>query len=281
MNYRHIYHAGNFAEVLKHTVLIALLQALQKKDKGFCYIDTHAGAGLYDLKSVEAQKTQESVLGIQQLLKQNHFPTLVEDYLKIIKSINAAPATTIRHYPGSPYFARQLLRPQDQMILCELHPPVFDSLKQLFRNDKQVAVHQQDGYQALKAFLPPPQRRGVVLIDPPFEQTKEFDTAVAAIKSALTRWETGIYALWYPIKEKYFRTYVRQQLTKLNAKEILIAELSIFPDDVPVALNGCGMAIINPPYQLDEALKPLLPWLWQALSPEGLGGCWCQLMVPS
>lgn len=283
MNYRHIYHAGNFADVVKHIILVTLLQALQQKDKGFCYLDTHAGVGRYDLIGIEAQKTGEFNSGIARLYAQQLLnpPAAVQAYLNAISVLNPNNASTDtlqirptlpRFYPGSPQIALPFLRPQDRMILSELHPQDAQQLKQEFVANTQVAVHQQDGYLALKAFLPPNERRGLVLIDPPYEQGDESVRIIAALQAALKRWETGIYAVWYPLKEKRFEQNFRQQLKSLNAKALLFAELSIYPEDSPLGLNGSGMAILNPPWQLDTQLNLLLPWLWQVLSPEKMGG---------
>jgi 23S rRNA (adenine2030-N6)-methyltransferase len=284
MNYRHIYHAGNFADVFKHCVLIALLQALQRKEKGFCYLDTHAGSGRYDLRAAEAQKTGEFSAGIERILRQKiagAVPAEISAYLAAIKSINSNPHLEQNKnpaeifpsiYPGSPLIARHFLRPQDRMILAELHPHDAALLKKEFRNDKQTAAHQQDGYLALKAFVPPAEKRGLALIDPPYEQENESERIYAALQLALKHWATGIYAVWYPIKEQRLAHALQQQLTSLPAKEILYAELSIYPEDTPLGLNGSGLAIINPPWQIEARLHQLLPWLWQALSPQKTGG---------
>lgn len=274
MNYRHSYHAGNFADVFKHAILTLLIQALRQKEKAFCYFDTHAGIGIYDLHDETAQKTQEFASGIARLLLQNNFPTEITDYLNCIKNLNSAwhesQKTLPQFYPGSPTIVRHLLRPQDKMILTELHEQDFQQLKQAFHRDQQVIVHHQNGYQALKAYLPPIERRGLVLIDPPYEQTDEFDRIYTALQNALRRWATGIYAIWYPIKERAPIKHFHQTLKTSGIKNILIAELSIYPEDAPLSLNGCGLAIINPPWQLDKQLASLLPWLWQALAPQQL-----------
>jgi 23S rRNA (adenine2030-N6)-methyltransferase len=264
VNYRHIYHAGNFADVFKHVILVALMQALVRKENPFCYLDTHAGIGCYDLQANAAQKTKEFETGISRILAANNLPSVVQDYLTCVKSFN-------NFYPGSPCIARYFLRPQDKMILTELHAQDAQALKQEFKNDKQVAVHQQDGYQALKAFLPPKERRGLVLIDPPYEKTSEFEDLVTHLQTVLKRWSTGVYAIWYPLKDQASVKRFKYQLKENNIENILFAEFSIYPEDAPVSLNGCGMAIINPPWQLDEELKILLPWLWKVLSPQSLG----------
>lgn len=272
MNYRHIYHAGNFCDVFKHVVLVGLIQALLRKDKPFCYIDTHAGTGFYDFFSSEAQKSQEFQEGILPVLKQQtNRPALVEDYLSIVKSFNSNP-TKLQYYPGSPCIAHSLLRENDRMVLTELHTSDYEKLKQQFLRDKQVGVHHHDAYQALKAFLPPLERRGLVLMDPSFEQPDEFKQVIHTLKQAFMRWSTGIYAIWYPVKNQHARKQFLNALRKSTAEEILLVELNIYPTDVSDRLNGSGMAIINPPWQLDKTLKAVLPWLWSVLSPKQLGG---------
>lgn len=276
MNYRHSYHAGNFADVFKHVVLVALLQSLQRKETAYCYVDTHAGTGGYDLHGREAKKTQEYTSGIARILKQKkNAPAEIQAYLAAVQSVNSMESNmkdTPRFYPGSPCIARHLLRSQDRMILMELHPEDVLLLKQEFSGDKQVAVHEEDGYLGLKAFIPPKEKRGLVLIDPPYEQQHEIDQITKTLKMALKRWETGIYAIWYPLKEKYFNQNFHRRLNFLKNEKVLFAELSIYPEDSPITLNGSGMAIINPPWQLAEKLQVLLPWLWRALSPEKTGG---------
>lgn len=270
MNYRHNYHAGSFADVFKHIVLIALIQSLLQKEKPFCYLDTHAGAGRYDLSSEAAQKSREFDTGIIQLLKQKHFPEEIESYLAAINAVNAEKKSLPQFYPGSPRIVRYLLRPQDSMILTELHPEEFATLKQEFRQDKQVAVHHQDGYQALKAFLPPSERRGLVFIDPSFEKSEEFKQIITGLKIALERWAAGIYAIWYPIKNRTEVNDFYRGLKTQFSKEILIIEFGIYAEDLP-GLTTCGMVIINPPWQLDRKFEKIIPWLWQALSPDKTG----------
>lgn len=268
MNYRHIYHAGSFADVFKHIILICLLESLQKKDKAFCYLDTHAGIGTYDLQQVEAQKTQEYHLGIEKILQQTVIPYAeIQTYLDIVKSLNTDQQ--LRYYPGSPYIARHLLRPQDRMIISELHPDDFFLLKQEFRHDPQVAIHHQDAYLAMKAFLPPPEKRGLVLIDPPYEKTNELEQIIKSIELALKRWAGGIYAIWYPIKDKVFHEQLQKKLRQLTDKEILFAELSIPAEDpLHISLSSTGVAIINPPWQLDQKLAAITQWLSKVFAQE-------------
>lgn len=264
MNYEHCYHAGSFADVVKHATLVALLQALLRKEKPFCYLDTHAGAGRYNLQSPEAQKTREYESGIGRVWQQEHYPPEIADYLSAVKIV--AP-----DYPGSPRIARYFLRESDRMILSELHPETLSSLKREFRHDSQVAIHHLDGYQALKAFLPPKERRGLILIDPPYEESDEIEHLSAALAIALQRFATGIYAIWYPLKNNALVEQLHALLKTHANKPILITELSIYPEDIAISLYGTGMAIINPPWQLDATLRTLFSWLWQTLSPKQLG----------
>jgi len=265
MNYRHLYHAGNFADVFKHIILVALLESLQKKENAFCFLETHAGAGSYDLTSSAAQKGKEFENGIFKLISEKNKPPLVETYLSIVRQ-NNPDSTDLRFYPGSPYFAKQLLRPQDRMILSELHKETFLSLKKYIPPNKQIALHHQDGYETLNAFLPPKERRGLVLIDPPYEQSDESTTTIKQLVNALQRFETGIYALWYPIKTRAQTDTFHRKIQSQISRPTLSAELSIFPEDTPTHLNGSGMLIVNPPWLLDNQLKIVLPWLLSKLN---------------
>lgn len=269
MNYKHVYHAGNFADAFKHSILTALMQSFARKDAGFCYIDTHAGKGYYDLFSDSAKKTKEAESGIEKIIHESNPPFAVKRYLNCVHEINnklsASKYASLHYYPGSPMIARQLLRPQDSMIACELHPDEYQSLKNTFAGDKQVAIHHNDGFLGLKAFLPPKERRGFVLIDPPYEDPDEFTRIAHSLPAALKRFETGTYAIWYPIKdnasvERFYRT-----LQQLIDHTILAVELTIYPD-LPNHLNGSGIVIINPPYQFEDTLRDILPWLWKALT---------------
>ncbi|HVE44617.1 MAG TPA: 23S rRNA (adenine(2030)-N(6))-methyltransferase RlmJ [Gammaproteobacteria bacterium] len=274
MNYRHGYHAGNFADVFKHITLIALLTALSHKQTPYCYLDTHAGAGYYDLFSLFSEKTKEYATGIEKIIEQARAPDLVKRYIACIHKINEQFTKTtrasLRYYPGSPMIARSLLRPHDRIIACELHPEEYQALAATFAGDKQVAIHHMDGFLGLKAFLPPKERRGVVLIDPPYEDPDELLRIIQSLKIALKRWETGIYAIWYPIKEKKqlipFYETIKQNITQPT----LSVTLSIYPD-LPQHLNGSGLIVINPPWQFDQTMEQILPWLWHALTTNQQG----------
>ena len=222
-------------------------------------METHAGAGIYDLNSEAAKKSGEYKNGIEKIISEKNPPDLVNEYLNIIKKLNTDHES--RFYPGSPAIANYLLRPQDRMILSELHPEEYQSLKKLFRNKKQVAVHHHDGYQNLNAFLPPEERRGLVLIDPPYEIENELFMLPALLAKTLKKWETGTYAIWYPIKNRAPIDVFYRELKNHIQRPFLIKELCIYPDDVATRLNGSGMMIINPPWQFEAEVDTLIPWL--------------------
>lgn len=272
MNYRHIYHAGNFADVFKHVLLVSLIESLLQKEKPFCYVDTHAGLGFYDLHKRNAQKTREFAGGILKLWNADPtvLPKALTDYLHGVDVLNEAQGTSERYYPGSPTLVRNLLRPADRMILTELHAEDVLSLKQTFLHDKQVAVHHLDGYQALKAFLPPKPARGLVLIDPPFEKTDEFSQLVQQLQFATKRWATGIFAVWYPIKNSAEVTRFYRDLARSSMGDILCCEFYLPPSET-TALQACGMVVINPPWQWEKAVEEILPALCDVLSAPGVG----------
>jgi 23S rRNA (adenine2030-N6)-methyltransferase len=262
MNYRHAFHAGNFADVFKHTILIGLLQSLQEKAAPFCYFDTHAGAGRYDLRGAEAAKTGEAEGGIVRLLgAQAALPPLLRIYLDLIAALNLAGYSghAIAIYPGSPLIASHLLRQSDRAVLCELQGDEVAALKALFASDPRIGVHQRDGYAALGALVPPKERRGLVLIDPAIE---------AALKTAHARWPTGIYAIWYPIKQREATRPFLRWFAANGMRKTLVAELLVHADDSPLRLNGCGMVIVNAPWRFDDQLRDLLPPLQKELSRE-------------
>ncbi|MDA3914428.1 23S rRNA (adenine(2030)-N(6))-methyltransferase RlmJ [Oleiagrimonas sp.] len=261
MNYRHAYHAGNFADVFKHCVLVALLEALKAKSKPLCYIDTHAGAGRYDLACEAARKTAEADQGIARVRGKSAESALLARYLALVEAEEPG------FYPGSPRLAAALLRENDCAQLCELHPEEATILRALVRNDPRIHVHQRDGYAALKALLPPRERRGLVLIDPPFEaQDQEFKHIRTAVEAGMQRWPKGVYAIWYPIKLARDVQPFRRWLHDCPARTVLDVELLVQSDTVPRRLNGAGMAILNPPWKLDHRLAELLPLLARTLA---------------
>jgi 23S rRNA (adenine2030-N6)-methyltransferase len=261
MNYRHLFHAGNFADVVKHIVLTRLLRALARKDKGFAYLETHAGPGRFDLRAPAAEKTGEYRDGIARLWREPLAD--IEDYLAIVRMHNRAGQ--LRYYPGSPHVARALLRPQDRMRLAEQSPGECEQLHAEFAGDRQVSVACADGYAALKGWLPPPERRGLVLIDPPYERSDEWDRLRTALVFSARRWPQGCYAVWYPLKASAPLARLKSKLVATGLRNMLLLELNVWPDDTPFRLNGCGMLLLNPPWQIDSELRALLPLLAQRL----------------
>ena len=273
MNYRHAFHAGNFADVFKHSILLGLLESQKQKQSAFCYFDTHAGRGRYDLRSEEAAKTREYAGGVQRLLASTRLPTALHIYVNLVRALNNGQGSELTVYPGSPLLASLVMREQDRAILCELQPDEATALKALFRGDARFSVHERDGYEALKALTPPKQKRGVVLIDPPFEaQVGEFLQIEGALAAALARWPNATYAVWYPIKlRQHIVPFHRWIAERSGATSALVAELLIHPDNSALRLNGCGLAIVNPPYRFDRELEELLPVLRETLSQSRYG----------
>jgi 23S rRNA (adenine2030-N6)-methyltransferase len=268
MNYRHAYHAGNFADVLKHTVLHALIESLQVKPAPFCYIDTHAGSGNYPLEGFEARKTGEHKDGILRLHPAEKVPALLQRWRAGILG-GEGNEDGLKFYPGSPLQVARLLRPNDSAQLCELHAEEAARLRHLLHRDPRMHVHQRDGYEALKALLPPKEKRGLVLIDPPYEaQEAEYKTIEQALKTALQRWPTGIYAVWYPIKLRSQVQPFLRGLQRIGARRVLRVELLVHPDDSPLRLNGSGMAILNAPWNLDDVLREPLRALGDLLAQD-------------
>jgi 23S rRNA (adenine2030-N6)-methyltransferase len=259
LSYRHAYHAGNFADVMKHVVLTALLKYMTQKEAGLCYIDTHAGAGAYNLRSDYALKTGESVLGISKLWGRKDVPAAVADYLALVHQFNSAPNLT--KYPGSPWFAATLLRPQDRLILCELHSSDFPLLRKMFARDRRVHCHAEDGYRFSAGLVPPIQRRGLVLMDPSYELAHEYETAIAAIGKLHLKFSTGTYALWYPILDERQTVSLRRQIEKLPIRNVLHLALRIADKKSQPGMLGSGIIVINPPWTLRATMEGALPFL--------------------
>jgi 23S rRNA (adenine2030-N6)-methyltransferase len=269
LSYRHLFHAGNFADVFKHILLTHLLLALNKKDKPYFYLDTHAGIGRYDLSKPWAQKGREYESGISKLWRRNDIPAALKPYLDIVRAEN--PDGHVRFYPGSPLIARRLIRPVDRIVATELNKTDCAELQALFARDRRVTVKLMDGYQSLKAHLPPKERRGLVLIDSSFDRAREFARIAAALHEAHRRWETGIYAIWYPLMGASAIHHFERELLATGISKVLQFELRILRDDAPT-IPGCGMIIINPPWKFDTEMRTLLRWLWPALAVNGAGG---------
>ncbi|HLM11420.1 MAG TPA: 23S rRNA (adenine(2030)-N(6))-methyltransferase RlmJ [Reyranella sp.] len=278
MNYRHGYHAGNFADVLKHTALCELLRLMTAKDKKLFVLDTHAGAGGYDLSGSQARRTGEAETGIVRLarLPRAGMPAAVVRYLAAVTAYDRkfGPAGgELRRYPGSPRLVRAAFRPGDRFIACELHPEEALLLKREFAGDRAVEVRQADGYKALKALLPPVERRGLVLIDPPFEMPDEYEHLLRALRQGVRRFATGCYAVWYPIKDVAAAAFAAD----LAAFKPLVLELRL--DGVaPGKLAACGLAVINPPWRFEEAMREALPWIAAQL---GSGVSWAVDAAPA
>ncbi|WP_101925381.1 MULTISPECIES: 23S rRNA (adenine(2030)-N(6))-methyltransferase RlmJ [Luteimonas] len=262
MNYRHAFHAGNHADVLKHIVLLAICDALTMKPAPCFALDTHAGAGVYKLDAEEARRTAESDEGVARLLQAPPAQPLVARYLDAIAACRAVHGPD--SYPGSPWLLAHALREQDRIACCEVEAGALSGLRQSVGRDPRVAVHERDGYAAFKGLLPPrigPQKfaRGLVLVDPPYEaQQAEFDTALAALREGLVRWPQGIFALWYPIKQRRTLHGFLRSAGLLQTKSTLVVELLVRADDSPLRMNGSGLLLLDPPWQLASALAPAL-----------------------
>jgi 23S rRNA (adenine2030-N6)-methyltransferase len=264
MNYRHAFHAGNHADVLKHLVLSRLLALLAKKDAPYAYLDSHAGIGLYDLRGDQATRTGEWLEGIQRVWQADDVPALFDDYLGVIRALN--PDGQLRYYPGSPEVARELSREQDRLQLNEKHPEDGQLLKANMKYDRRVAVHLGEGWHVPRALLPTAQKRAVLLIDPPFEQADELQRCAQAMKESIARMRQAVVAIWYPIKDQRQLKRFYQDLQGTGAPKLLRVELLVHAaDNADVGLNGSGLAIANPPWGLEDELRSVLPWLGQNL----------------
>lgn len=269
MNYRHAYHAGNFADVVKHIVLVRILDYLKRKPGAFRVIDTHAGPGLYDLASQEAQKTGEWRDGIARLLDAElpgESAALAAPYLDTVRAFNAGHP--FRYYPGSPVLARHLLRGPDRLTAIELHPADCFALRTRFSGDWQVRVIELDGWLALGAHLPPKEKRGLVLVDPPFEKEGEFGRLADGLAKAHRRWPGGTYALWYPVKDRAAVARFREALRETAIPKMLDIVLELRTPSPEPRFDGSGMVVVNPPYVLEDEMKLLLPALRAVLAQD-------------
>ncbi|MGY2916798.1 23S rRNA (adenine2030-N6)-methyltransferase [Bradyrhizobium sp. USDA 3262] len=277
MNYRHAFHAGSFADVIKHIVLVRMLTYLQDKQAPFRVIDTHAGAGLYDLTSNEAQRGGEWLTGIARLMQarlSDKALPLIAPYLDIVRAFN--PRGELKAYPGSPLIARALMRPQDRLTACEIEPTARKQLIDALRRDAQARVVDLDGWMALPAFVPPNERRGLVLIDPPFEAKDEFERLASAFTEAFAKWPTGTYLLWYPVKtrratDELARSVAAAAAASRPAGKCLRLEFSVAPQEAGAGLVSTGLLLVNPPWTLANELKIILPELERPLGQGGAG----------
>ncbi len=274
MNYRHAFHAGNFADVFKHALLARVLSYMVGKPAPLRFVDTHAGPGVYDLAGDEATRTGEWREGVGRIAPSAVPGALAETLAPYLAAVGPRGADgTWRGYPGSPAVAQWVLRPEDRLTLCELHPEDAEALRRNMGRDPRVRVLASDGYAALNAVLPPPERRGLVLVDPPFEKTREFDTLLAAILRAHRRWPTGSYMMWYPLKDRAAVGRFSAGLAGSGMKRVLQLHLLVGdPEAGPLA--GAGLALVNPPYTLRDEAEVLLPWLAEVLARPGQRGDW-------
>jgi 23S rRNA (adenine2030-N6)-methyltransferase len=251
MNYRHAYHAGNHTEVFKHAALVLILEHLLKKPQPFMVLDTHGGLGIYDLNSEEAAKTSERSNGVDKVFSAT-IPCAA-GYIDILRQVNGSNLTT---YPGSPEIVRRMLRANDRLVVCELHPEDFKVVSDRYRSERRMQVQHRDGYGAIKALLPPPERRGLVFIDPPFEDRDEVDQMTKAVETGLGKWATGIYCLWYPVKDsKIGDILAASAQTPAHPKTLRVEFLPLKADGNILA--GSGLLICNTPWNLDEKLRLL------------------------
>src|SRR5580692_4137777 len=277
MNYRHAFHAGGFADVIKHIVLVRILLYLQDKPAAFRVIDTHAGAGRYDLTSEESRRGAEWLTGIARVMQARFSEAtlpLVTPYLDIVRAFN--PQRDLEAYPGSPLIARALLRPQDRLTACEVEPKARKRLIDALRRDTQARIVDLDGWMALPAFVPPKERRGLVLIDPPYEQKDEFERMADGFAQAFTKWPTGSYLLWYPVKSRRATDSLARHVAAVAravapAGKCLRLEFSVAPQTADAGLVSAGLLIVNPPWTLAGELKLILPELEKPLGRGGAG----------
>ncbi len=268
LSYRHAFHAGNHADVLKHFILHQVLAYTNQKDKPYWYIDTHAGAGMYALDHGYATQNAEFEQGIAQLWQADDLPAPLQSFVELLKQINPGP--TLKRYPGSPAVAQELLRSTDRARLFELHPTDAKLLRQHFKSaGRQVLIEQEDGFAGLKAVLPPPPRRAVVLIDPPYEEKRDYQRVIEALKDSLQRFATGTYLLWYPLLQRPEVELLADRLTKLGAPSWLHATLSMHaPSPDGFGMHGSGMFVINPPWTLPAILQETLPYMVEKLAVD-------------
>ena len=282
MNYRHAFHAGNFADVLKHVVLMMLVEHLKKKPTPFFFLDTHAGRGTYDLSEAEAQRSGEYRNGIGRLLdlREASLPAEIGAYVRLVRDAAGKGNSAITAYPGSPIIVSRLKRATDRMVLVEKLPKEADALRSALGRQRLVSVIDGDGYAALKAQLPPRENRGLVLIDPPYESDLEFGHVLAGLELAHERWPTGTFCVWYPLTDRAGPTRFHRAIERSGIRSVLDVTLRILPPDAQVGMSGAGLTIVNPPWMLDGRLKELVPELHRLLSPEGLGDCQVEWLVP-
>jgi len=267
LSYQHDYHAGNHADVLKHSVLALLIEALKRKDAPFRVIDSHAGSGVYDLTSKMAQHGREFESGAALVMSAADSPACIRPYLSVLRQLNGDDA--LRYYPGSPQLARNLLREQDELELFELHPQAAAALRARYRGDRRVHIHDRDGFEGVVAALPPPERRGIALIDPSYEQKEEFTRVGKVVAACHRRFASGVYVVWYPLIRHRGPDILIDAFRQLQLPQLFHVELEVAPTSD--ALRGSGLLIANLPYEVDDELAALLPWLERTLSRGARG----------
>jgi 23S rRNA (adenine2030-N6)-methyltransferase len=277
MNYRHAFHAGNFADVHKHVVLLALIERLKLKPKPLLYLDTHAGRGSYDVASDEAARGDEYRSGAARILDAKLASTELRRYQDLISSAMAPPTP---RYPGSPLLAAQSLRDIDRIVLVEQQITEAHALERAIKGRRNASVVCGDGYAALKAYLPPRENRGLVLIDPPYESVHEFDDVSRSLAFGLRRWPNGVFAVWHPVKATTEAPRLHARLREAGLKKLLLLELDVRPADSPVGLNGSAMIVANPPWRFDEDMKGALAELHAVLDPQRAGGVRIEWLAP-
>lgn len=266
LSYRHSFHAGNFADVIKHVCLIDILDYLTQKDKPLCYIDTHSGSGAYSLLSAAAQKNHEYLTGIGKLWQAGDLPSPVQRYVELVARLNSS--AELQAYPGSPWFAQQMLRSTDRLFLCELHNTEAPLLRDLVRRDKRIHVRHEDGLKFCLSVLPPKEKRALVLIDPSYELDGDYGRVADTLAHAHKRFATGCYALWYPVVDRRRIDRLEESLSRTGIRNILLLELGIAADGGK-GMTASGMIIINPPWQLADTMKSVLPFLAHRLGGAG------------
>jgi len=267
LSYRHAFHAGNYADVIKHLMLCRILAYLAQKPAPMCYVDTHAGAGAYDLTGEHAGKTGEYHQGIGLLWQRDDLPPVIDFYRELVSRFN--DSDSLSRYPGSPWIAQQLLREQDRLELCELHSSEFPLLQQNFARDRRVRCHFEDGFGKSIALLPPREKRGLVLIDPSYEVKDDYHRVVELLQKLHKRFATGVYALWYPVVDRRRVAKLEADLVKTGIHRVDLYEIDVAADGQASGMTGAGMIVINPPWKLREEMAGALAWLAPLLSQDG------------
>ena len=270
LSYQHDYHAGNHADVLKHLVLALVVRALQRKDTPLRVVDAHAGSGIYDLRSNEARKNQEFAGGIGRVLAASQPPVEAQDYLAAVRALNAN-RKSLDLYPGSPQVVRHLLRPEDHLELLELHPAALARLHRNFGRDSRVHIHDRDAFEGVTALVPPPEKRGAVLVDSSYEVKEDFTAVIDLLKTCHRRWPGGAYLMWYPLIRHPLAERFTAKVRATGIPKILQAELRVDAEGFD-GMRGSGLCIVNPPFGLDQKLNTLLPWLWATMKNDERSG---------